>query len=122
MLAGPLVWLIALAIERLLPQYGGAVALLAPMMLAAVLRVSDFWTSLLIVIEREGLVLASQSAAIFIALAGYVAWLIVAGIGPTPLSLAWLAFATALLSHAASAAGVYACLLRTRRQPLRISS
>ena len=121
-LTGPLAWLIGMAIDRFMPQYGGAVALLAPMLLAAVLRLSDFWTSLLIVVEREGLVLVSQLAAAVIAIAGYLAWLVAAGVAPAPLSLAWLAFAAALLSHAAGAAGVYACWWRARRQAGGIKS
>lgn len=114
-LVGPLVWATALSISHFLPQFGDAVPLLVPMMLAAVARLSDFWSSLLIVLEREALMLAGQSAALIIAAAGYAAWLLFNHAAPNAVSLAWLAFAAASLSHLAGASSACACLLRARR-------
>lgn len=108
-LCGPLAWLSASMIERWLPQYVGAIALLLPLFLAAVLRLSDFWTSLLVVVNREGLVLAAQLVAMAFAAALYAAWLLATGSLPAPSSLGWFALATALLSHLASAACAVAC-------------
>jgi hypothetical protein len=86
-----------------MPQYAEARPLWLPLLLAAVFRVSDFWSSLLLVVEREGRLLAAQSAAVAAACLGYLVWLVVGGGGATPLSLAWLAVAAAILSHASSA-------------------
>jgi len=107
-LAVPANWLLQGSIEHFLPQYRSSLELLVPMLLAATLRLSDFWSSLLIVIEREGLFLAGQLAAIVLTAIGLVSWLTAFDAELTPPSLAWLAFAAALLSHAASAAGVQA--------------
>jgi O-antigen/teichoic acid export membrane protein len=102
----PTAWALGRAVEHWLPQYAEARALWLPLLLAAVFRVSDFWSSLLLVIEREGLLLTAQSAAVAVACLGYAISLNAGMCGLTPVSLAWLAFAAAVLSHASSAAMV----------------
>lgn len=102
----PTASMLAWTVEHWLPQYAEARPLWLPLLLAAVFRVSDFWSSLLLVVEREGGLLAAQSAAVATACLGYLAWLAVGAGGPTPVSLAWLAVAAAALSHASSAAMV----------------
>lgn len=105
----PTAWMLTRIVEIWMPQYAEAQALWLPLLLAAVFRVSDFWSSLLLVVEREGHLLAAQSAAVAAACLGYLAWLVVGAGGPTPTSLAWLAVAAAVLSHVSSAAmAVYA--------------
>lgn len=99
----PTAWMLAWTVEHWMPQYAEARPLWLPLLLAAVFRVSDFWSSLLLVVEREGRLLAAQSAAVAAACLGYLVWLVVGGGGATPLSLAWLAVAAAVLSHASSA-------------------
>lgn len=100
----PTAWILTRIVEHWMPQYAEARSLWLPLLLAAVFRVSDFWSSLLLVLEREGRLLAVQSTAVAAACVGYLAWLAVGTGGPTPVSLAWLAVAAAVLSHASSAA------------------
>ncbi len=102
-LAIPTAWLLERAVEHWMPQYAEARELWLPLLLAAVFRVSDFWSSLLLVIEREGLLLTAQSAAVAAACLGYAIWLVVGMRDLTPVSLAWLAFAAAVSSHGSSA-------------------
>lgn len=100
----PTAWALAWAVEHWMPQYAAARPLWVPMLLAAVLRVSDFWSSLLLAVEREGLLLAVQALAVLAAGVGYLAWLAIGAEAPTPVSLAWFAVATAFLSYGSSAA------------------
>lgn len=103
-LAGVVVGLVAAyAVERWLPKYAAALPLLPPILAAAALRVSDFWSSLLIVRKRENALLAAQTAGVIVCLAGFAVWKRSMGMPATPLALAWLAFAAALLSLLGSA-------------------
>lgn len=102
----PTAWMLTWIVEHWMPQYAEVGSLWLPLLLAAVFRVSDFWSSLLLVVEREGRLLAAQSAAVGATCLGYLAWLVFGTGGPTPVSLAWLAVAAAVLSHASSAAMV----------------
>ncbi len=104
--APPLAWLLASMLERWMPQYEPSQPLWLPLLLAAALRVSDFWSSLLLVLRQEVRLLQVQLAAVLTAALGFVAWLSTEGSGVSPGSLAWLAAAAAALSHAASAATV----------------
>jgi O-antigen/teichoic acid export membrane protein len=115
-LAWPLTSALSLTVDHALPKYGDALDLVAPMLLAAVLRLSDFWSSLLIVLEREGTVLAGQVIAVAAAGAGFVLWMSGTESPLTARSLAWLAFATALMSYLASLAGVCAVAAARRRR------
>lgn len=104
--AAPAAWTLVWFVDGSMPRYTAAGTLWVPLLLAAVFRVADFWSSLLLVVEREGQLLTVQTAAMVVAGAGYAVWLGVSSTEPTPTSLAWLAFAGAVLSHAASAAAV----------------
>lgn len=112
----PTAWALTWVVEHWMPQYDQVRSLWLPMLLAAVFRVSDFWSSLLLVIEREGYLLAVQCAAVGGACLGYLAWLASGTGGPSAVSLAWLAAVAAALSHASSAAMV----LYTRRAALSL--
>lgn len=90
--------------ERWLPKYAAALPLLPPIIGAAALRVSDFWSSLLIVQKREIELLAAHGVSVIVCLAGWVFWTWSIGEPATPIVLAWLAFATALLTLLGSAA------------------
>ena len=102
----PLALVLTALVDRWMPHYGAAQPLWVPLLLAAVFRASDFWSSLLLVVEREGLLLAVQTTAIVVAGGIYLVWLGFASRSPTPVSLAWLAVAAGVLSHIASAAAV----------------
>jgi O-antigen/teichoic acid export membrane protein len=91
------------AVERWLPKYVAALPLLAPIIGAAVLRVSDLWSTLLIVEKRERELLAVQSISVAICLAGYAFWWWVNPEPAAPLALAWLACATAFMALVGSA-------------------
>jgi O-antigen/teichoic acid export membrane protein len=106
-LFAPAIWSAQWVVERWMPQYQHASPLLAPLLLAAVFRVSDFWSSFLVVIDRERALLTGQVGAVVLAGAAYAGWLYASPAGPSPRSLAWLAVATALASHLASAAAAY---------------
>jgi O-antigen/teichoic acid export membrane protein len=86
---------IDLAIDRWFPQQTGAVALVEPLLIAAVLRVADFWSSYLLVIRRETLLLNLQIATL--TGVGAIYWIVTLGRGqaPTAQSLAGLAVALA---------------------------
>ncbi len=104
-LAGVAVGVVAVfTVERWLPKYVAALPLLPPIIGAAALRVSDFWSSLLIVQKRENELLAVQTASVIVCLAGFTVWSQSAAEPPAPIALAWLACATAFLSLAGSAA------------------
>jgi len=104
--APTLAWLLPVALERWMPQYALSQPLWLPLLFAAVLRVSDFWSSLLLVLRQEVRLLEVQLAAVLVAALGFAAWLVTTASAVSPDSLAWLAVATAALSHAASAAMV----------------
>lgn len=94
----------AFAVERWLPKYAAALPLLPPIIGAAVLRVADFWSSLLIVQKRENELLAVQTGGVIVCLAAFAAWSRLNAEPITPVALAWLACATALLALVGSAA------------------
>jgi O-antigen/teichoic acid export membrane protein len=82
---------VQLAIDHWFPQQIGAVVLVEPLLIAAVLRVADFWSSFLLVIRREGLLLNLQLATL--AGAGAIYWVatLARGQAPTAQNLAFLA-------------------------------
>lgn len=78
-------------------EYGPAVEILPFLLFAGLLRASDFWTTYLVVREREVWILRGQVIATVVAL---LIWLFaVAGEGISIYSLAVLAFGLSLLSH-----------------------
>ena len=98
----PAGWFIVRAVARWMPQYESAVTLLPPMLLAAVFRIADFWSSLLVVLERESVLLVAQLIAVAATVLSYTMYLRFQSAAPTPLSLAWLAAAGAAASMLAS--------------------
>lgn len=92
------------AITRFYPQHLDALPLLMPLVLAAVFRISDFWSSYLIIIKRERIVLMIQATALLTSTGGWAAWALTRGIAPTPYSFGILALSTAVLSFIALAA------------------
>ncbi len=96
MLARPLV-------GRFLPNYSAAVSSMLILLPAGVLRVSDFWSSFLIIAEHESLFLLGQAVALGAALA---LWLSFCGGGQvgSETEFAWLALGCAGSAYAASAA------------------
>lgn len=91
------------SVERWLPNYAAAVSLLPVLIGAAVLRVSDFWSSLLVVQKRESELLAVQLGSVAVSGLGFAAWIWSTGEAPKGVSIGWLALATASLSSIGSA-------------------
>ncbi|GAB4468392.1 MAG: hypothetical protein OHK0044_09770 [Burkholderiaceae bacterium] len=103
-LAGAASWLAAAyAVERWLPKYAAALPILPLLVAAAILRVSDFWSSLLVVQKREDELLAVQSGSVVVSVLGLGTWVWVTGEPPTGPALASLALLTASFSLFGSA-------------------
>lgn len=99
----PVTWAITFIVSNAMSQYAATESLWLPLLLAAVLRVSDFWSSLLLVQGREGRLLTVQTLAVVCGGIGYATYLHARGLTPEPASLAWLAFCVGAASHLASA-------------------
>jgi hypothetical protein len=69
--AAPLWFALGFAIPRWFPVYQDALYLLPWFLIVAVVRVSDFWSSYLLIVGREAPLLASRVAS---AAAGIAAW------------------------------------------------
>jgi O-antigen/teichoic acid export membrane protein len=69
--AGPLWFALGFAIPRWFPMYQDALYLLPWFLIIAVVRVSDFWSSYLLILGREAPLLATRVAS---AVAGIAAW------------------------------------------------
>jgi O-antigen/teichoic acid export membrane protein len=111
-LALPAYYLLEGAIGRWYPQYGDAVRLLPWFLAIAAFRMSDFWSSFLLIVGKEGRLLRANLAACGTAIA---AWALLARpwhAGPvSPQQVAWLAVLLTLFAYAAVAAAAW----RTRR-------
>lgn len=99
--AAPVWWMLDAAIARWFEDYSQARSLLAPFLLVAALRVSDFWSSFLLVVGRETRLLVLQLAAAAVALP--VWWGLVAATGAQDLGR------VALLAVVLGCAGYVAC-------------
>jgi hypothetical protein len=94
------------AIIVVYPQYASAIAILPIFIVVAILRSSDFWTSYLLITNREVAVLASDTSC---AILGTLIWLGLtrpwrAGFAPDLLYLAQLVAVLAILSYASKLA------------------
>ncbi len=100
---------VGLIVARLFPHQAGAVPLIEPLLIAAVLRVADFWSSFLLVVRRETLLLNLQI--VTLAVAGLAFWAAMAASGraPTAESLAWLAVGLAAANFSLSGAAAFVC-------------
>lgn len=92
------------AISRFYPQHLDSLPLLMPLVLAAIFRISDFWSSYLIIIKRERIVLMIQASSLLISVGAWAAWVLTGDVAPTPYSFSILALSTAVLSFTAMAA------------------
>jgi len=100
---------IGLAVDRFFPHQAGSVPLVEPLLVAAVLRVADFWSSFLLVVRREALLLKIQIAALALAGLVFAAVTFASGQAPSAQSLAWLAVGLAAANFALCAAAAWAC-------------
>ncbi|MET4371912.1 hypothetical protein ABIA99_004617 [Bradyrhizobium sp. LB12.1] len=91
-------------VQAWLPKYLEALPILPPLLGAAALRVSDFWSNYLIVSRSEGVLLKVQMVG-FAAM--FVCWALVAE--PSYTSVAWLAFLTAATAFLAGAVASICC-------------
>jgi O-antigen/teichoic acid export membrane protein len=82
---------VGMVVARFFPHQAGAVALIEPLLIAAVLRVADFWSSFLLVVRRETLLLKLQIAVLAVVGLAFAVATLASGRPPTAMSLAWLA-------------------------------
>ncbi|KAB2876786.1 MAG: hypothetical protein HS106_09300 [Ideonella sp.] len=113
-LAWPLWWLLASTIDLWFPAYADARSLLPMLIVVALFRVSDFWTTCLIVFGRELRLLTVQGAA---ALCGGAIWWILqpSGRATELTSIAVLALVLASTGYAATALAAWLSVLNTDR-------
>jgi O-antigen/teichoic acid export membrane protein len=109
-LIAPALWAAGLVVNRFLPDYADALPLFLPMAIAAALRLSDFWSSLLIIGGRERAALSATLACLVVVMA---VWFMLVGDAVTGLDLAWLAVATALAVQLTSFVLCFTARLRT---------
>jgi len=83
------------------PHYAPALPLITPLLLASVFRLSDFWSSYLIVVHRHYFLFKSQFFLIFIALIYYLT--VITSDQVSPLCFAWMAAILASASYGTSA-------------------
>jgi len=82
-------------------QYAPALPLIMPLLLAAILRLADFWSSYLIMINRQNLILGIQ---IFLVLISFLYYSIMNNYASfAPLNFAWLAMILAVGNYVMSA-------------------
>lgn len=98
----PLWWMLEWAVGRWFMPYRAALALLPLFLVVAVLRVADFWSSYLLVVGREKLLLLSNIAAVLVGSVLWFAWLqsLAGGVAQ---GIALLAVVLAVLVHGATA-------------------
>ena len=97
------------AIGRWFPAYETAVALLWPLLAAAVLRVSDYWSSFLMICNHERQLLKLQLGVCLAAAGGWMLFVAArGGSAPTVLDICWLSFLLAAGSYAATAGSAFA--------------
>ena len=89
---------IATAIGRWFPQQISATTLVEPLLFAAIFRVADFWSSFLIVVRQEALLLNLQIASLVIAGASYSTFTFARDVLPTAHSLAILAAGLSIMN------------------------
>lgn len=110
LLVVPLWWLFNEAIERWFPAYAEARAALVPLLLAAAIRLSDFWSSFAVIVGQESRLLWLQLS---FGLGGAgVWWAMTRWIEPSSAvgQVAWLAMALSVAAWAAAGwATVQAC-------------
>jgi O-antigen/teichoic acid export membrane protein len=108
-LAVPAYFVLQYAIGQWYPAYDAARNLVAPFLVVAAFRVSDFWSSYLMIVGFQGRLLRTNLVA---GAAAAIAWLLAAGREGTPQAFAWLAVALAVAGYAAVAAAAW----RTSRE------
>ncbi|HEY8048672.1 MAG TPA: hypothetical protein VIE63_05820, partial [Ramlibacter sp.] len=115
LLAVPAYFALEYAIGRWYPAYGIAPMLVAPFLVVAAFRVSEFWSSYLVIVGYQGRLLRTNLLA---GAGAALAWIVAvqaAGNARTPGGFAWLALALAVIGYAAVAWGA----MRTSRTESR---
>lgn len=104
LLALPLVWVTQSIVERWFPRYIDSVVLLPLFVPIAMLRVSDFWSSFLLITGKESRLLQVN---VFALVAGLAVWLLAtrawSGMPSTLLQVGSLAVLLTVAAHAGSA-------------------
>jgi hypothetical protein len=103
-LALPAYYLLVLVIQRWYPAYVPTLALLPLVLAAGLLRVSDFWSSFLMICGHERLLLALNALIVVGGCALWAAVQLARREALEALDFAWLALLLAFCGHAASAA------------------
>lgn len=94
------------------PQYSGAEELVPPLTIAAVFRFAEFWSSFLVITNREGPLLKIQGGLLIFVLGGWALLLWQMQLSASALTLSWLAVAMAVASYFGS--GAYALFVGMR--------
>jgi hypothetical protein len=117
LLAWPAYLACAFAIRRWYPAYEPSIALLAPLLAAAVLRVSDFWSSFLMICGHERRLLWINILVVGIGSLGWLALESRGGFSPSAAALCRLTLVLAACSHLATALAAFA--LREQGEAIR---
>jgi O-antigen/teichoic acid export membrane protein len=99
----PLWWLLDYVVVHAFPAYQDARPLIGLFIAAAVLRVSDFWSSLLVIAGREAALLAANLAGAAIAGAGWWIGLQLLQLPMSAVTIGWLALLLSLAAHLVAA-------------------
>lgn len=99
----PAYWFAVFAVERFYPAYGSALAILPMLLAVAATRVSDFWSSFLMICGQERQLLATQIVAGAGVCAIWFGWIVARGTPVTSTDCAWLALWLAVASYAGAA-------------------
>lgn len=104
----PAYFIVAFAVERFYAAYAPALAILPLLLAVSVLRVSDFWSSFLMICGYERQLLATQLSAGAGVCALWFGYVNLSGSGVTIMDCAWLAFWLATATYAAAAGAAWA--------------
>lgn len=107
----PCVYIADAAIQKLYPAYSGAIMLIPSLSIAAALRISDFWSSFLVITGNEKTSLAINVVSVMLSLG---IWMATSGffVSNQSLGLAYLAALIALITYFCS---FVACYLYAKR-------
>jgi O-antigen/teichoic acid export membrane protein len=114
-LAAPAWWLAVLAIDRAFPSYADSSPLIGVFIFSAAFRISDFWSSFLVITGREGPLLVANVAVVALVGGGWWLWLRWADVPVSAASISWLALLLSLAAHAVAAVMSMAAARRSPR-------
>ena len=118
LLVAPAIWVADFFVHRWFVSYIGALAIMPLFMYVSVLRLSDFWSSYLIIVGAERRLLLVNIIAIIVGAGGWVAWFWpMESIALAPLQIAELAAALAVSAYAGGAIAAWRAFRARRAGP-----